>query len=185
MLRHHASLVGPPLVLFLLLSLACGRRGDDTAGEGASAASAAETKAVGAMMGGGSTLRVAVTGGPHAGQYEKKHDTPTCSVGYAGKGAWGNAASDTDDKEGLVGMDLIVGDTAAAFRGTNDFVATIYFDDRLDEKNQLEIEPKKGKGSGTVKVERRGAKALVTVKGKTADGVSVDATVDCETVMGG
>lgn len=179
--RRHLTYAAP-LVLFVL---ACGRR-DGAAADSASTsdASSAETKAVGEMMGGGSTLRVAVTGGPHAGQHEKKHDTPTCSVGYAGPKAWGNAASDTDDKEGLVGMDLIVSDTAEAFRGTNDFTATVYFDDRLQEKNQLDIKPKDGKGSGTVKVERRGNKALVTLKGKTADGVGVDATVDCETVMG-
>jgi hypothetical protein len=175
--------------LLVLISVACGRGDDAAAGGGesasASSASSAGTKAVGAMMGGGSMLKVSVAGGAHAGKHEKKHDTPTCTIGYAGKGAWGNAASDTDDNEGLVGMDLIVKDTADAYRGTSDFMAVVYFDDRLQEKNQLQIEPKEGKGSGTVKVARNGDKATVTLNGKTADGTAVDATVDCETIMMG
>ena len=183
---RHRSLSSLSVAAALpLLALACGRGGGDASGDasGSSAAAAVENKAVAAALGGGSTLRVAVAGGRHAGQHEKKQDMPTCSIGYAGKGAWGNAASDTDDKEGLVGMDLVVSDTAAAYRGTSDFMATVYFDDRLQEKNQLMLEPKKGKGTGTVKVERRGDKATVTVDGKTADGVGVKATVDCDNVM--
>ena len=151
-----------------------------TAGDEESSASASDV-----TLGKPTLLKVTLSDGPRKGTHEKRHDGTTCTVGFAGEGSWGNAASDTEDKEGLVGMDLVVKDTAAAFRGTDDFMAMIYFDDRLDPKNQYEIVPKQGKGSGTVKVARDGEGATVTIDGRTASGVDVDATVECGSVMGG
>ena len=173
-----------------MLAGACGKGeggGSDTgaAAQGGEATSAAGVAAAVAGTGGGSKLQVTLTGGPKAGSYDKTQDMTTCTVGYAGEGKWGNAASDTDDKDGLIGMDLIVDKPAEAKSGTQDFMMTVYMDDRLDPKNQFTIDPKNGKGSGTVTIDDRGATATVTVKGRTAEGVGVDAKVDCNQVLRG
>ena len=167
------------LLATIALLAACG------GGDGAKSAPAGATggAATTAAAGSGSTLRVTLTGGPLPGTHEKVHDSPTCTVGYAKKGAWGNAASDIDDKEGLVGIDMIVDDPAAAKTGTDKFMATVYVNDRLDEKNQITIDPRNNKGTGTVTIDDKGSTATVTIKGTSAQGVGVDATIDCKQVL--
>lgn len=174
-------------LMAVLVATALAGTGACAKSENSAAAVAEEspTAASDLTLGKPTLLKVTLSDGPRKGTHEKRHDGTTCTVGFAGEGSWGNAASDTEDKEGLVGMDLIVKDTAAAFRGTDDFMAMIYFDDRLDPANQYEIVPKEGKGSGTVKVVRDGERATVTIDGRTKSGVEVDATVECGSVMGG
>ena len=175
------------LLASLSLLAACARGGEkaDSGDSGATAATtgAAATAAAAAGVGGGSTIRVTLTGGPLPGTHEKQHDSPTCTVGYAKQGAWGNAASDLEDKEGLVGIDMIVDDPAAAKSGTDKFMATVYVNDRLDPKNQITIDPRNNKGTGTVTIDDKGSTARVTIKGKSAAGVGVDATIDCQQIM--
>ena len=166
------------------LFAACGG-GDKSAagGDSAAATGGVATAAALAGAGGGSTLKVTLTGGPLPGTHEKVHDSPTCTVGYAKKGAWGNAASDIEDKEGLVGIDMIVDDPAAAKTGTDQFMATVYVNDRLDEKNRITIDPRNNKGTGTVTIDDKGSTARVTIKGTSTQGVGVDATIDCKQIL--
>lgn len=179
--RSRRRLIAVLAATALVGTAACARS-EDTAAVGEEESS---VDASSLTLGEPTLLKVTLSDGPRKGTHEKRHDGTTCTVGFAGEGSWGNAASDTEDKEGLVGMDLVVKDTAAAFRGTDDFMAMIYFDDRLDPGNQYEIVPREGKGSGTVKVVRDGQRATVTIDGRTKSGVKVDATVECGSVMGG
>lgn len=186
MRRFAVAVVGMALV-----AAACGGKdeadanGGDTGASASAAASAASAASAvaGAAVGGATSMKVTLTGGPKPGTYDKDSSTPTCTVGYAGEGKWGNAASDLEDKSGLIGIDLIVPDPAAAKAGTDDFMMAVYLDDRLDPKNQFMIEPKNGKGTGTVKIDDRGGTATVTVQGKTKEGVGVDARIDCKQIM--
>lgn len=164
----------------VLAGLLGGCRGDAPTDE---PSGSGETVGALAGVGGGSVIRATLSGGPLPGTHEKRHETTTCTVGWAETGAWGNAASDTEDKEGLVGVDLIVKDPAKAKAGTDDFLAIVYINDRLDPKNQLTIEPRKGKGRGTVRIDDRGSTATVTIQGTSEAGVGVDATIDCAQIL--
>lgn len=155
--------------------------GGDTGREEPSGA--IETMAAMGGIGGGSVIRATLTGGPLPGTHEKQHETTTCTVGWAEPGAWGNAASDTDDRDGLVGIDLVVKDPAKAKAGTDDFLAIVYVNDRLEPKNQITIEPRKGKGRGTVRIDDHGSTARVTIQGTSDAGVGVDATIECAQVL--
>lgn len=173
------------LSLLVVALVACGNADTDPSQDTAPAAGEppAATPAVGA--GSTTTMRVVVTGGSKAGTWTKLQTSPNCTMGYADEGAFGVAANELDaGGDGLLGVDIIVPDAANAASGTPDFRFIAYIGGS-DTANQLEIHPKKNKGSGTASVERRGRAATVTVRGRTADGVEIDASVECSTVLGG
>ena len=158
-------------------------RVDSAAGTVAQGTDATPSGGGGAGAGSASSMRVVLTGGPKPGTYEKVSDEPTCTVGYASEGAWGNAASDLEDKSGLIGIDLIVPKPQAAKGGTSEFMLTVYLDDRLDPANQFTVDPPNGKGSGSVTIDDRGSTATVTARGRTPEGVEVDARIECGQII--
>ncbi|HET9454294.1 MAG TPA: hypothetical protein VFO66_08430 [Gemmatimonadaceae bacterium] len=169
----------------LILLGACGSRDGarDSAGGDAGQDLNAAPVTAGIGIGSATSMRVTLTGGPKPGTYEKSSDEPTCTVGWASEGAWGNAASDLEDKSGLIGIDLIVPKPEAAKGGTSEFMLTVYLDDRLDPANQFTVDPPNGKGTGTVTIEDRGSTATVTARGKTPEGVEVDARIECRQIL--
>lgn len=171
------------LILLGACSSGDGARVDSAAGTVAESPDASPAGSGDAGAGNATSMRVVLTGGPKPGTYEKSSDEPTCTVGYASEGAWGNAAGDIEDKSGLVGIDLIVPNPQAAKGGTSEFMALVYLDDRLDPKNQFIVDPKNGKGTGTVTIDDRGSTATVTVRGRTPEGVGVDARIECRQIM--
>lgn len=163
--------------------LGCSASADNTSAEAAEGTPSISADQLVDAPGPATVMRVTIRGGPRAGTYEKTSADPTCTVGFAEEGAWGNAASDIEDSEGLTGIDLIVPDPAAAVEGTRDFLFTAYFDERTDESNRIHIEPAKGTGSGTVRIEDRGRSGRVSMSGQTGDGVGVEATIDCKQII--
>lgn len=175
--------LGVVLMSAVLATSACSNGEQESGDTGSGAAQVAPATPADDASGAATTMRVVLTGGPKPGAYEKVSAEPTCTVGYASEGAWGNAASDLEDKEGLIGIDLIVPRPEEARSGTTDFMMTVYLDDRLDPANQFLIDTKNGKGTGTVTIEDRGSTATVTARGRTAEGVEVDATITCKQIM--
>ena len=168
----------------LALSACSTNEGGET-DTGAPAAAAPASSSAEPAGGGATSMRVVLTGGPKPGSYDKQSADPTCTVGYAAAGGWGNAANDLDDTSGLIGIDLVVPKPEAAKSGTSDFMMTVYVDDRNDPKNQFTINPPSDRGSGTATIDDRGSTARVTVRGTTKEGVGVDATIECRQVLRG
>ena len=185
----------PSLALALLLA-ACGGAGstssaaDDDAGSQPSAtASAAEDDGQG--DGGGSagdaggdaaaSVDVTVTGGEFEGSYSGSVPDGGCSRGATGENTFGLQYSTTEDVE-LSSVQLIVNDADAAASGSEDFQTTFTFGDLLNGTN-VDLKPGDGEGSGMVSLDDRGDTATITIEGETADGVGIDATVECHSVF--
>lgn len=166
----------------IILLAGCGGH-DDTRADAGSQPAAPAAAALAVPRGAATSMRVVLTGGPKPGTYEKTSEDPTCTVGYASEGAWGNAASDLEDNSGLIGIDLIVPKPEAAKAGTSEFMMAVYLDDRLDPDNQFVIDPKNGKGTGMVIIDDRGGSGTVKARGRTPEGVDVDARIECRQIL--
>lgn len=182
MTRFYDVVTTAGLILLGACGSGDGARDDSAGGDAGQELNAAPVTA-GLGIGSATAMRVTLTGGPKPGTYEKSSDEPTCTVGFASEGAWGNAASDLEDKSGLIGIDLIVPKPDAAKGGTSDFVMTVYLDDRLDPANQFTLDPANGKGTGTVTIDDRGSTATVTARGETPEGVGIDARIECRQIL--
>ena len=174
-----------------LLALAACSKTDSAAGEGDTAAAAGAAQAAGGRGGasGESTGKVhlVVTGGPHAGTYDVNMPDAGCSYGLAGQGAWGNQYSlDTADAKAFSSLQLIVPDTKDAADGTRQFLITAGFGPILSMTTyDVDTRPNANekKGSGTLTVDDRGSTGKVTFNATTAEGVKLEGTIDCSTVM--
>jgi len=178
---------------FLSLSLAavlclsaCGGGGDRS-----EKAAGSEAAGSSAESGGGTatTIHLVITGGQHAGTYDAKSSDVTCSHGIAGENAWGNQYSVTGKKPSeFSSLQLIVPDAKDAADGTDRFLLTAAFGELLQQgfKSYTIDRQREGSergGSGTVTVDDKGKSGKVTFKGKTADGVSLEGTIECHQVM--
>jgi hypothetical protein len=149
----------------------------------------ADTGGEATATGGGaaaSTIHVVIGGGRQAGTYDLKDSEQTCtSRPLADKRSWIYDYSVRGKKPNeLSALGLTVPDTEDAADGTGTFVLNVGFGD-VDENTYSDhsINTLTAKrGSGTVTVEDRGKSGKVTFKGKTADGVAVEGTIDCHQV---
>jgi hypothetical protein len=189
----------PNTATSLALSLALMSCGKDQGNRDANQAESRDVSELPADSGGGaaangggaaaSTIHVVIGGGPRAGTYDLKDSEHTCSSGsLADRRAWGFDYSVRGKKPNeLSSLGLTVPYTDGAADSTGKFVLTVGFGD-VDEDtysdhsiNTLSTK----RGSGTVTVEDRGQSGKVTFKGKTADGVALEGTIECHQVTRG
>ena len=128
-----------------------------------------------------------MTGGPHAGTYDRTSTSATCSAGLTGDGSWGNQYSDDTITDGLSSLQLIVDDAKAAASGTSEFLTTLTFGKLFSQTaTEYTIDTREGtsdKGRGTVKVVGDSKKATVTIQGEPEAGVQINATIQCNEVF--
>jgi hypothetical protein len=140
-----------------------------------------------APVGGATTVSVTLTGGAHAGSYTGTAD-PMCSNGFVGEGVWGTQYSVF---EGVIpgqlsSLQLIYNPTGAQLQTTVG-IGPIF--DTANGYTEYDItyqyEGHNDSGTGTVAVTDNGATAVLHVTGTTADGVGIDATINCPSVIRG
>ena len=146
---------------------------------------------------GGSVATVTLTGGPDAGTYTAAADiAPNCSQGIIGPEGWGVQLSNfaAADKE-LGSIQLVaaapgMADHEDAFFGGTEFLITITIGAALGETSRnyeigvyTESADKETSGEGSAQVTDNGTTAVIHATGTTADGVGIDATVNCPSVV--
>ena len=133
------------------------------------------------------SVHVVIAGGPNAGTHDATTDRGGCSAGLTGPGTFGNQFSLPKEKDPkkLNSVQLIVPSAKAAAAGTHDFFLMVGFGPLLHRSAEYTVDTKKGKGSGTVTVADHGATAKVTFDAKTADGVHLTGTIDCNSIVRG
>jgi hypothetical protein len=133
------------------------------------------------------SVHVVITGGALAGSYDATSMKGGCSTGANGPGSWGNAFNNVKAGERELGsLSLIVPNAKAAASGAKEFLVMLRLGSILGKNTLYTIETrpseKKLAGSGLVTVADAGATAKVTIAATTADGVKIQATIDCKTV---
>ena len=131
------------------------------------------------------TVHVVITGGAHAGTYDGTTDRGGCSAGMTGKESWGNQFSlvRENDPKKLNSLQLIVPDAKEAAKGTHNFFLNVAFGRITARVAEYKVETEKKSGSGTVTVDDKGATAIVTFDAATAEGVRLQGTIDCKSVL--
>ena len=134
------------------------------------------------------TAHLVVKGGAQAGTYDAVGTRGGCSAGLTGAGSWGNQLSSPLDKDPkkFNSLQLIVPDAKAAAAGAKEFQLIVGFGPLMARTATYEVDTRKDskakKGSGVVTVKDAGATARVTFAATTADGVSLEGTIDCKSV---
>ena len=159
--------------------------GDSTGAAGTPSATATAASA-GAAKG---KIHLEVAGGANAGSYDVDMKDGGCSYGLAGETAWGNQYStDTTDPKQLSSLQLVVPDAKAAANGTSNFQMTVQFGPLFGsggasyDVNTRPNASRKG-GSGTVTVQYQCSTGKVSFDAKTAEGVGLKGTIDCQGVV--
>lgn len=135
------------------------------------------------------TVHLTITGGPNAGTWDAASERGGCTYGFAGPGSWGNQLSNPKDKDPkkFNSLQLIVPDAKKAAAGAKEFYLTIGFGPLLQRSAEYKIETRpaepKRTGSGTVTVADHGTTGKVTFDVATAEGVKIQGTIDCLSVM--
>jgi hypothetical protein len=124
--------------------------------------------------GGGATATVTLTGGPDAGTYSAEGN-PNCSYGLVGQGIWG-AQFSVDAGEGEL--------SSVQFVWPEPNVEDAHFSVSVSigpllSGNTYSIRDEEGTGEAT----RNGSGAVLHGTGTDAEGVTIDATVNCPAVM--
>jgi hypothetical protein len=156
-----------------------------TEAAGASGAAGASTAAEG-----GDVVRVVMTGGANPGTFTGGDD-PHCTVGIIGPDGWGVQWSLPDATAGQLSSVQLVSaarghedDPKALFQGTS-LLLTVGFGPILQATDyviQHSTDETQDKGAGSVEVQDNGDKAVIHATGTTADGVRIDALVNCPSV---
>ena len=145
---------------------------------------------------GGAVATVILTGGADAGTYTATGLEPNCSLGLIGPGGWGVqltnlVATDTE----LGSLQLVAAAEGAAddenafFKGTQ-FLMTVTIGPSLGTSSRnyevavrTEAADQESSGTGSAQITDTGSTAVIHATGTTADGVGIDATVNCATVL--
>ena len=158
-------------------------------GTGTDATPSAASSASTGGGGGSETVRVVLTGGPDAGTYTSSAD-PLCTHGLIGAGGWGVQYSTGDltgDKDFTSLQVVHYPDGApeeAMFQGVN-LLTTVTIGPLLEGRTyeiELNEDADETKGEGSASVTESGSNATITVSGTTAEGVGIEATVNCPSV---
>lgn len=183
--RSRAVMAALTLVTFVA---ACSSKESGASGDSASGAETSSTTASSASGGDMGKIHLEVSGGANAGSYDVDMKGSGCSYGLAGEKAWGNQYSiDTTDPKQFSSLQLVVPDTKAAASGTSQFQMTVQFGPLFGSGGaSYDVNTRtgsSGKGSGTVTVQDQGKTGKVTFDAKTADGVGLKGTIDCQSVV--
>jgi len=133
-------------------------------------------------------IQLNVTGGPMAGQYSAEVAQGGCTAGLANPGSWANQyVVDTQDPRTFSSLQLLVPN--AEGRGASDqFMMTVTFGP-VQEPTEFHVETRgdagNRSGSGTVLVEDNGNSGKVVFDARTADGVGLQGTITCRSVIRG
>lgn len=140
-------------------------------------------------VGGATKITVQLTGGANAGSYTASSDEPTCSMGLTGPKSFGNQYSVNGKANNeFSSLQLLVDDYDAAKAGTDKFYIKVSFGKVLEGKayeisgSDNSLSGKK-QGSGKLTLVESGNTKTATITGKTADGVTIDATLICNSVV--
>jgi hypothetical protein len=160
--------------------------GDDSTTTVASAGSLADRATTPAPVKG--KVHIEVGSGPLAGTYDATMTDGGCSYGLTGPGAWGNQYSvDKKDPKAFTSLQLIVPDTKAAAAGTTVFHLTAGFGPLFGSgatSYDINTTPQGTQaGSGKVTVDDKGTTGKVTFDVKSANGVALTGTIECNSVM--
>ena len=124
-----------------------------------------------------------ITGGPNAGKHHATTERGGCSFGLLGKGWFGSQLSDPANQDPKVfnSLHVIVPDP----KKPDVFQLNVGFGSILNRGTAYEIKTHgdKKSGSGTVNVEDRGSTAMVKFSATTKDGVKLEGTIDCKSVL--
>lgn len=124
---------------------------------------------------GGGTATVVLTGGPDAGTYTGG-ENPNCSLGLVGPGIWGTqystAAAGAGQLSSIQSIIPLEGSSDAEFSMT----VTIGV---LFEGNDYGLTDE----TGSAQVTDGGATAVIHATGTTEDGVTMDVTINCPSVI--
>jgi len=174
-----------PGFIALVLLISCNNNGKSS---GPASDSATETKTATAPDGSDvrSTINVTITGGDLNGNYTADCKEGCCSWGIAGDKVFGNQYSETGKgpKE-LSSVQLIV-DEVTGNKSTKEFTLTVGFGELLGKDSKsfnIDTRNGKNKGSGDLDLQYSGDKAVVTIKGVSAEGPSIDLKMECNKVM--
>jgi hypothetical protein len=146
---------------------------------------------------GGAVATVTLTGGPDAGTYTAAADiAPNCSQGIIGPEGWGVQLSNFDAADNELGSIQLVAaapgkaDEPDAFFGGTEFLITVTIGPALGETSHnyevgvyTDAADKDTSGEGSAQVTDNGATAVIHATGTTADGVGIDATINCPSVV--
>ncbi|HUR15880.1 MAG TPA: hypothetical protein VMZ33_01225 [Candidatus Limnocylindrales bacterium] len=142
---------------------------------------------------GGESASVTLTGGDDAGSYTASGE-PNCTNGLLGTGTWGvqfslaEAAADQLSSVQLVYRSDGTGGGDDDMFGGVSTLFTVAFGSLMEpEYRDYEVEVRtdgeESSGTGTVTVTDNGSTAVIHAVGTTAEGVGIDATVNCPSVM--
>lgn len=133
----------------------------------------------------GSDISVTITRGRNAGIYHVISKDPTCSEGLTGENSFGNQYSEINKADNeLSSVQLIIDDKNAAKNGTDKFSFMVSFGDLLKGKSyQINTRDSSKEGSGKATLSESGGTKTVVIEGKTADGLSISATIKCNGVI--
>ncbi|MBA3558977.1 MAG: hypothetical protein H0W30_10285 [Gemmatimonadaceae bacterium] len=133
-------------------------------------------------------MQVVLTGGKDPGTYNASSMGRTCSVGTNEIDVWASQFTDDTASKGLSTLQVTIPGAAKAKAGASEFNVGIVIGNFM-QGNDYSIETrstvKPSRGTGTAKVDDDGTTATITVKGTTATGVGIDATVKCIKVSRG
>jgi hypothetical protein len=171
------------MITMVLLSCNENKEGASNEGTG-SDTSQAQSQTVDANSEVRANINVTITGGDMAGSYSAACKEGCCSWGIAGENMFGNQYSETGKgpKE-LSSVQLVVEDVTGN-KSTKEFLLTVSFGELFGKDSKsFNIDTKKGKGSGTLDLQYGGGKAVVTIKGVSAEGPSIDLKMECSKVL--
>ncbi len=149
------------------------------------------------LPGSGAVATVTLSGGPDAGTYTAASDlAPNCSLGLIGPGAWGVQLTNLVAADNELGSVQLVSaapgmadDENATFKGT-EFLIIVTIGPSLgtDSRNyevavRTEAADQDSSGDGSAEVSDTGTTAVIHATGTTADGVAIDATINCPSVI--
>lgn len=168
-----------PLLVTALLLLASACSSTHEAADSTHAASSAdEASPAGA---GGVKVHLVLTGGADAGTYDATPPGAQC-IDYASAGANGLGIAyfaDPTSARGITTLDFGVEKLAPARAGTSDFGFSVGIARMAGAPHDYSIKPAMQQGTGTVTVSGTGPRYTVHVAGRDADGVGVEATLEC------
>ena len=178
----HARRVLTVPCLALVLA-ACGTAADDAkVDSGASATTSAAGETDGAPTERPLKAHVVLTGGTHAGTYDYTEPDAMCAGGDAGieEVSLNFAHSDPSDKPGTIqnvsfGADQI----SAARTGSDKFGLAMDVTNGAGVSRSIQLAPNRNAGAGTTTIAGQFPVFTAKVQGTTADGVKVDATLEC------
>jgi hypothetical protein len=126
--------------------------------------------------GGLATVDLLLDAGPHSGDWSAEVTDGRCAFGYQTLGTFSLTSDAVDGTAGFDGIDLLIGDAAAAAAGTDAFSASASFD---DQATRYILDATEGRGSGTATLTDNGATATVHVEGTFEDGTPMTLDVTC------